>query len=66
LSSAPYFRAFTEFPGRAPCESASFHLARPGPRLPSPHCPIVDPESWLLRQGWRRFGPISVHEHPKS
>jgi hypothetical protein len=28
--------------------------------------PIVEPESWLLREGWRRYGLLSVYELPAS
>jgi REP element-mobilizing transposase RayT len=27
--------------------------------------PVVKPQSWLLREGWKRAGPISIYEEPK-
>jgi REP element-mobilizing transposase RayT len=28
--------------------------------------PVVTPRTWLAKTGWRRFGLVSRHEHPKS
>jgi hypothetical protein len=60
-SSAPYFPDYSECRGRAPLELqpklVPLALRRGGP-------PVPEPESWLLRIGWRRWGEISLHETP--
>jgi putative transposase len=50
-----------------PCSSA---LAFDGWKQPSIVPQILDtvlrPEAWLLHSGWRKFGPIGIHEIPGS
>jgi REP element-mobilizing transposase RayT len=49
-SSAPYFVGWRE---------------RGVPRArPEDDPPVETPRTWLLREGWRRAGPISVHDSP--
>jgi putative transposase len=63
FSSAPYFRGFRELAGRAPCECVSGAVPRAlvPPDLP----PVLAPATWLLREGWRRHGLISLSEQPR-
>jgi len=62
-SSAPYFEHFREFPGRAPVADQ--------PRLvprsldPPRDSPVALPRTWLLAQGWRRHGKLSVRDRPR-
>jgi hypothetical protein len=60
-SSAPYFADFAEYRGRIPIEVharwRAFHVTGP---------PILAPRTWLLREGWRRYGRISVSESPRG
>jgi hypothetical protein len=63
FSSAPYFRGFLEIeqglPGAADLRRvAGLELARGSP--------VLEPRSWLLRAGWRRYGMISIHEAPRG
>ena len=32
--------------------------------VPSTPSPVADPQSWLLRTGWLRYGPIGFNEGP--
>jgi hypothetical protein len=61
FSSAPYFAEFAEYRGRAPLDVHArwrvFHDTGP---------PTEAPGTWLLGEGWRRHGRISVYEAPPS
>lgn len=63
FSSAPYFDGYAELRGRALIalkpEVVPRSLHPPGPP------PVSLPQRWLLRQGWRRHGMISVVEVPR-
>lgn len=71
-SSAPYFAGFAEA-SRAP-PRAGAHLLSGRDAADSIHgetrtgkeCPVVVPNTWLLRVGWRRHGLIGRNEHPRS
>jgi REP element-mobilizing transposase RayT len=62
-SSAPYFEHFREFPGRAPIAEQ--------PRLvprsldPPRDSPVARARTWLLAQGWKRHGKLSVRDQPR-
>ena len=63
FSSAPYFSGFAEFAQGVPVAGdlrrvAGSELARGSPAL--------EPRSWLLRAGWRRYGLISIREAPRG
>jgi REP element-mobilizing transposase RayT len=63
FSSGPYFTGFREYPRQMPIRMS----ARVVPRaLAPPEPPVVRPSTWLLRAGWRRSGPLSVHDAPQS
>jgi hypothetical protein len=51
--------------GLDPCSSGPWAdvWARPPP-MPNKPPPVSQPESWLLRRGWRRHGPILREEGP--
>jgi hypothetical protein len=59
-SSAPYFSGFLEY-GANPLESHPrfrvFHDTGP---------PVVAPRTWLLKDGWRRHGRLSIEEAPRQ
>ena len=61
-SSAPWFSGF----GRPTELSFGAHEAREDWKRwsGSPESPVVAPESWLLRRGWRRAGAFDVDESP--
>jgi REP element-mobilizing transposase RayT len=60
-SSAPYFTEFSEYSGKPPHQTHArcrvFHGADP---------PTVSPRTWLLSQGWLRYGRLSIHESPRT
>jgi putative transposase len=63
FSSAPYFAGFLQLAHCAPAVGdlrrvAGIELARGSP--------VLEPRSWLLRAGWRRYGLISIHEAPRG
>jgi hypothetical protein len=63
FSSAPYFSGFAEFAQRVPTVGdlrrlAGIEVARGSP--------VLEPRSWLLRAGWRRYGLISIREAPRG
>jgi hypothetical protein len=62
FSSAPYFRGYREFAGKAPLE------ALPGliPRVLAPplESPIADARTQLLSTAWKEGGLLSMHEQP--
>jgi hypothetical protein len=63
FSSAPYFSGFLEFAHGIPASGdlrrvAGVELARGSP--------VLEPCSWLLRAGWRRYGLISIREAPRG
>jgi REP element-mobilizing transposase RayT len=63
-SSAPYFPDFAEFRGGLPLD-----VEREGRRFRALHGtgpPTVAPRTWLLGEGWRRHGRISVSESPRG
>jgi hypothetical protein len=59
-SSAPYFARFSECAGSTPFAIGSPFLASRAP--PSV---VLPAESWLLRSGWLRYGPLSIFEGPR-
>jgi len=63
FSSAPYFRGFREFKGEAPRDCID--NAVPRALIPSGESPVLPASTWLLREGWRRHGLISVTEAPQ-
>jgi REP element-mobilizing transposase RayT len=63
LSSAPYFAGFRQCAGRAPCVVEPRLLPRSVRSRPPP---IVAPATWLLCNGWRRGGLLSIHDTPKA
>lgn len=63
-SSAPYFRHFREFPGRAPIDDEPTLVPRA--LAPPGHSPVACAESWLLTAGWKRHGKVSIFEQPSS
>ena len=63
-SSAPYFRSFREFPGRAPVDDEPGLVPRA--LAPPPDSPVVLGRSWLLATGWKRHGRLSILERPKN
>jgi len=64
FSSAPYFRGFREFGGEAPCDCRED--AVPRALIPPDRSPVLPANTWLLREGWRRYGLISVNEEPRQ
>jgi putative transposase len=63
FSSAPYFSGFAEFAQGIPTAgdlrtAAGIEVARGSP--------VLEPRSWLLRAGWRRYGLISIREAPRG
>jgi len=64
FSSAPYFRGFREFGGEAPC--ARMDDAVPRALAPPDRSPVLPASTWLLREGWRRYGLISLDEEPRQ
>jgi REP element-mobilizing transposase RayT len=64
FSSAPYFRGFREFQGQAPYECV--RGAVPRALAPPDRWPVLAARTWLLREGWRRHGLISVNERPRT
>jgi putative transposase len=60
-SSGPYFPEYAECRGVAPLELQPklipLQLRKGGP-------PVPEPNSWLLRIGWLRWGRISLRERP--
>jgi putative transposase len=48
-SSGPWFEGWARWPGRPPEGVA---------------CPVAAPQTWLLRVGWRRHGPVRADERP--
>jgi REP element-mobilizing transposase RayT len=63
FSSAPYFSGFVDF-GRV-AETASELRRVAGVEL-ARGSPVLEPRSWLLRAGWRRYGLISTREAPRG
>jgi putative transposase len=63
-SSAPYFKGFREFSGRAPVliDASVIPRALAPPQLP----PVSHPQTWLLASGWQRRGLISITEAPAT
>jgi REP element-mobilizing transposase RayT len=59
FSSAPYFSDFIEYRGGPPLEAHPRWRA-----LHGPDCPVVAAQTWLLTDGWRRRGRLSVDESP--
>jgi putative transposase len=41
------------------------HPPSSGPPLPAVLAPVVAPETWLARVGWKRHGPIGIDECPR-
>jgi len=64
FSSAPYFLGFREFAGEAPRNCID--NAVPRALTPPDEPPVLPANTWLLREGWRRYGLISVNEEPKG
>jgi putative transposase len=62
-SSAPYFDGFREYAGKSPFEIDPAVVPRP---LRAQGPPVARAESWLLRIGWVRHRPLSIHEHPAN
>jgi hypothetical protein len=60
-SSAPYFTDFAGYHGKPPLEVHP-RLRPSGGTGP----PTAAPRTWLLGEGWRRHGLISIHESPAS
>jgi putative transposase len=60
LSSAPFFRGFRGFAGRAPLELRPELVPRLA-RAPAPPPPCT----WLLATGWLKHGRISLSEAPR-
>ncbi|MFZ5889659.1 MAG: transposase [Myxococcota bacterium] len=73
-SSAPYFRDFIEFRGRAPYETSADLLGAEYDAeeiLSRESCdrtllPVARARTWLLSIGWKRHGLISILERPHS
>jgi len=63
FSSAPYFHGFREFAGEAP--RSFIDNAVPRALAPPDESPVLAASTWLLREGWRRHGLISVNEEPQ-
>jgi hypothetical protein len=63
FSSALYFSGFVDF-GRV-AETASELRRVAGVEL-ARGSPVLEPRSWLLRAGWRRYGLISTREAPRG
>jgi REP element-mobilizing transposase RayT len=63
FSSAPYFHGFLEFAHGVPLSGDLWRMA--GIEL-ARGSPVLEPRSWLLRAGWRRYGLISIHEAPRG
>jgi hypothetical protein len=69
-SSAPYFAGFLELDGQMPIEAERSPGAGTGVRwivpshLASAEPPVAPARTWLLRKGWLRGGPLSVHAVP--
>jgi hypothetical protein len=55
-----------------PCSSGLYfegwddEVRRPEPRGAPEDWPIALPDTWLLRIGWKRLGPIRAHERPAT
>ncbi len=64
FSSAPYFEHFAQFAG-APIHVAE-HLVPRALAPPPVSPPTLPPETWLLRSGWLRHGPLSAFEKPRA
>jgi hypothetical protein len=60
-SSAPYFDGFREYAGKSPLE---LNPAVVPEALRAQGPPVAPAQSWLLRFGWLRHGPLSIHERP--
>jgi len=63
FSSAPYFPGFVEFAQGVP---AAGDLRRVAGIEVARGSPVLEPRSWLLRAGWRRYGLISTSEAPRG
>jgi REP element-mobilizing transposase RayT len=63
-SSAPYFRQFREFPGRAALDDCPGLVPRA--LAPPPCSPVTLGRTWLLAFGWQRHGKISIFDRPKG
>jgi hypothetical protein len=60
-SSAPYFAGFAEYRDELPLEAhARFRTFHENA------CPVAPAGTWLLGEGWRRHGRISVYESPRD
>jgi REP element-mobilizing transposase RayT len=59
-SSAPYFADFSEYGGKSPVQ-VELRFARHGTAPPT-----VAARTWLLGQGWRRHGRLSLDESPRG
>ncbi len=49
------------------CSSADYFPGwknRDNHRVPMPNCPIVEPTTWLLREGWKKVGKIPIDHTP--
>jgi REP element-mobilizing transposase RayT len=63
-SSAPYFTDFAEYSGKAPLEVHT--RPRSWRILHGTDPPTVAARTWLLADGWRRRGRISIREAPRA
>jgi REP element-mobilizing transposase RayT len=63
-SSAPYFVDFAEYHGKVPLDVHP--RSRLWRALHDTDPPTTAPRTWLLGEGWRRHGRISVFESPRS
>jgi putative transposase len=62
FSSAPFFTSFEEYKGHAPLDAKSSALGPPTRARDQPS--TAAPRTWLLRVGWRKLGPLSIHDRP--
>jgi REP element-mobilizing transposase RayT len=63
FSSACYFDGWARRPGRMPARDAPGHALHEDPVQLGP--PVVQPTTWMLREGWRRAGgAIAPWERP--
>lgn len=63
-SSAPYFAAFAELDGVPPCSREPRLLSN---AFAPPASPPTEPAStWLLSEGWRQCGTISIWDAPSA
>jgi REP element-mobilizing transposase RayT len=65
FSSAPYFRHFREFPGRAPVEEHPKLV--PKALAPPRGSPVALGRTWLLGIGWQKHhGRLSIFDRPRA